>query len=266
MKNLFFLLFSVVLFSCSAPKDITYFQDLDKHMDKLNEIESKRNEFRIKSGDNLVITVSAPIKNQEAVAQFNLPLFSYLTVGDETVNQSTQLQTYTVNEDGNVDFPVLGKIELAGKTKFEAIDFLKNKVSAYVTDPVVNIQLSSFGVAVLGEVLQPMYVRAKNERLTILEALSEAGDMTIFGNRTNVLVIREVNGNRKYARLDLTSAETLMSPYYYLQQGDAVIVEPNKAKKRSSKYGTAENYMLSVVSLSFTALTLLASILTLTKK
>ena len=260
------MLLSVVLFSCSAPKDIAYFQDVDKYVDKLNEIESKRNEFRIKNGDNLVITVSAPIKNQEAVAQFNLPMFSFLTTGDRVVNQSALLQTYPVDEQGYIDFPVLGKTELGGKTKLEAIGYMKNKLAEHIDDPIVNIQLATFGVAVIGEVLQPTYVEAKNERLTILDALSEAGDMTIYGNRTNVLVIREVNGKIEYGRLDLTKSEAFLSPYYYLQQGDTVIVEPNESKKRSAKYGTAENYTLSLISMGFSAVTLLVSVLTLTKK
>ena len=269
MKNLFFILLPVVLFSCSTPKDIAYFQDMEKYMNQLSEMEATRPEFRIKSGDNLIVSVSSPTLNQASVALFNLPMISYLSLGEtggKEITQSPFLRTYPVDGDGNINYPVFGKINLLGKTKTEAIELLSSKLKSYFDNPIVDVQLASFGVSVLGEVLQPAYVEAKNERLTVLEALSGAGDMTIFGKRTNVLVIRENNGKKEYGRLDLTKAESLTSPYYYLQQGDAVIVEPNSSKKRSAKVGTQEGYMLNIISLSFSALTLLTSILTLTRR
>ena len=269
MKNLFFVLFSIILFSCSTPKDISYFQDMDKYMNQLSEIEANRPEFRIKSGDNLIITVSTSSNNQTSVSLFNLPMISYLSpgeAGEKQITQSPFLRTFPVDKDGNITYPVFGKINLLGKTKTEAIEFMTAKIEKHVDNPIVDIQLASFRVAVMGEVLQPASVEAKNEKLTVLEALSEAGDITIFGKRTNVLVIRENNGKKEYGRLDLTKAESLASPYYYLQQGDVIIVEPNDSKKRSSKVGTQESYMLNIISLSFSALTLLTSILTLTRK
>ena len=266
MKNLLFLSLLIVFFSCSTPKNIAYFQDIDEYASQLNELESIQGEFKIKPGDNLVITVGAPIKTQEMVAQFNSPMYSFLTPGDVRISQSSSLlPTYPVDNEGNVNLPVLGKINLAGKTKFEAVEYIRSRVAEYIEGPVVNVQLAFYGVAVTGEVLQPVYAEARNERLTVLDALSQAGDMTIYGNRTNVLVIRRTNGKIEHGRLDLTKAESLASPYYYLQPGDAVVVEPNDSRKRSARYGTAENYTLNIVSLAFSAITLFATILTLTK-
>jgi len=271
MKNLLFLPLLIVFFSCSTPKNITYFQDIDEYMSQLNELESiqlesGQGEFRIKPGDNLIITVASPLRNQEMVAQFNSPTYSFLTPGDVRISQSSSLlSTYPVDNEGNINFPVLGKVNLAGKTKYEAIEYIGSKIAEHIEDPVVNVQLAFYGVAVTGEVLRPTYAEAKNQRLTILDALSQAGDMTIYGNRTNVLVIRRTNGKIEYGRLDLTKAESLTSPYYYLQPGDAVVVEPNDSRKRSARYGAAESYTLNIVSLAFSAVTLFATILTLSK-
>ena len=147
-----------------------------------------------------------------------MPLASYLAPGETNVTSTPVLHTYLVNSRGEIDFPVLGKIQVANMTRSELTDMMTEKISAYVKSPIVTIQIRNFKVSVLGEVNKPGTVNVPNERLSVLDALGMAGDLTIYGNRTNVLLIRDNNGKKEYHRFDLTSAETLTSPFYYLRQ------------------------------------------------
>lgn len=264
MKKLFLLCFPFILFACqSTPKDITYFQDIDKYKEQLMQYSPTINKFIVKEGDLLVIYVSSPDVNQEKVAQFNLPTISYMRPGETLITQSSFIQTYNVDENGDIIFPVLGKLHVAGMNKSEITALLTEKISKYIEAPVVNVSNSSYGAVVLGEVNSPGYVGARNEKLTILDAIGAARDLTIYGDRKNVLLIRETNGVKETARIDLTKSDIFFSPYYYLQQGDVLIVEHNDTKKKASKFGAAESYNLSIVSLSFTALSLVTSIISL---
>jgi polysaccharide export outer membrane protein len=197
--------------------------------------------------------------NQELVAQFNLPANSYLSSGETSVTQTPNLQTYNVDINGNINYPVIGRLKLAGMKKSEATSHLAGLISKYVEDAIVNLQIVSFRVFVLGEVGQPGPVQVQNERLTLLEAISQAGDLTIFGKRENVLLIREVDGQKQFARMDLTRADILSSPYYYLQQNDVIVVESNNTRKRASKFGASESYNLSIYSAVLSTVTVLAS-------
>ncbi len=260
MKNrIVFLLFTTVLFfSCqSVPKDITYFQDLDnKDVSKFNYIEY---EPRIKNSDVLMITVSSPMLNQEEVAQFNLPTTSYLAPGEKVAMQSTTQQTYTVDKNGEINFPVVGKLKLGGLKLSDAIDTVTYRVAQYLDDPIVNMNILSFKVSVMGEVRNPKTVVVTNSRISVLDAIGEAGDLTIFGNRKNVKLIRDNNGVTEVAYLDLTSKELFSSPYFYLQQNDIIVVDPNDTRKRDSKYGQSEYYKLSVIGSIVGAVSVVAS-------
>ena len=145
-------------------------------------------------------------------------------------------------------------------TRSELTDIMTEKISAYVKSPIVTIQIRNFKVSVLGEVNKPGMVNIPNERLSILDALGMAGDLTIYGNRTNVLLIRDNNGQKEYHRFDLTSSETLTSPYYYLQQNDVLYVEPNKARKGNAKYSQSGQFNISLASTIISALSILASL------
>ncbi|MDR0682249.1 MAG: polysaccharide biosynthesis/export family protein [Dysgonamonadaceae bacterium] len=250
-----------LLLSCqSTPKNVAYFQNIEDFAQKALQ-DTISFDPVIKKNDQLLITVSAPVLNQEAVAQFNLPAISYLTSGETNVNLTPNLQTYLVNPEGYISYPVLGNIKVAGMTKTELTSYLTELVSKYVADAIVTIHIASFQVMVLGEVLRPGAVLVTNERLTILEALAAAGDLTIFGIREKVLIIRENNDVREMAYVDLTKVDLFSSPYYFLHQNDVIVVEPNEARKRSSKFGAAENYNLSIISLSFSALSVISSTL-----
>jgi len=271
LKILLILIFPAFFFSCmTLPKNIIYFQDLDKNQQYLQVTsDSGAYEPIIKKYDELLITVTAPILDQEAVAQFNLPMTAYLTPGETTlptangttnVQQSPAVQTYIVDRDGTINYPVIGRISLAGLTLSQAIESIRKSVSNYVKDPVINLRIMSFRVIVLGEVLKPGPVSVNQERVSILDAIGAAGDMTIFGDRKNVRLIREDNNGRiEIIHFDLTSSDVFLSPYYYLQQNDKIIVEPNKTRQLDSKYSTGDSYKLSVYSMVFSAISVIAS-------
>jgi polysaccharide export outer membrane protein len=245
----------------TTPKNVAYFQDLDEHQQKLRSEENYSFEPIIKINDRLLITVSAPIVDQQSVAQFNLPMTTFLSPGETVATPSTSVQTYMVENDGSINFPVIGKIRLDGFTKTQAVEYITMLVSDYIESPVINLQIISFKVTVLGEVFKPGTIEVKNERISILDALGAAGDLTIYGNRENVLLIRDNNGTIEHEKFDLTKADLFSSPYYYLQQNDVVIVEPNETRKLESKYGTADSYRNSLFSISFTAVSIIVSFL-----
>ncbi|MCL1934357.1 MAG: polysaccharide biosynthesis/export family protein [Candidatus Azobacteroides sp.] len=262
LKFLIILICPAFLFSCmTTPRSVVYFQDLNKYQQNIRRgNDSATYEPIIKKYDELLITVSAPILDQEAVAQFNLPMTSFLTPGETTVQQSPAIQTYIVDNEGTINYPVIGRISLAGLTKSQAIERIQKSVSNYVKDPVVNLKIISFQVTVLGEVFKPGTIPVAQEKISILDALGAVGDLTIYGDRKNVLLVRENNdGTVTYNRFDLTSSDLFSSPYYYLQQNDKIIVEPNKTRQLESKYGPADGYKLSVYSIIFSALSIIAS-------
>jgi len=258
IKTLIFAFTIILLTSCKTTTNtITYFQDLDNQS---TAVTGKAVNYtpRIAPDDQLSITVSGMDPN--AVAAFNIPLASYLAPGETHVTSTPVLHTYLVNSHGEIDFPVLGKLQIADMTRSELIDMMTEKISAYVKSPIVTIQIRNFKVSVLGEVNKPGTVNVPNERLSILDALGMAGDLTIYGNRTNILLIRDNNGEKEYHRFDLTSAETLTSPYYYLQQNDVLYVEPNKARKGNAKYSQSGQFNVSLASTIISALSVLASL------
>jgi polysaccharide export outer membrane protein len=265
MKHLLFLIAPLLFFSCmTVPRNIAYFQDLDQYQQQLRVGESY--EAVIKNNDQLLITISAPVLDQQSVAQFNLPMITFLTPGETTISQPNSVQTYTVRKDGAIAFPVLGKIYLTGLTKSQAIEHISRLISDYVANPIVNLQILSFRVTVLGEVARPGPISVRNERISVVDALGAAGDLTIYGERQNILLIRDNNGTIEYAKFDLTKADLFASPYYYLQQDDVLVVSSNKTRKQDSKYGAADSYRNSLVYIFFSAISIVFSFLGLLRK
>ena len=256
---LLFALSAILLVSCqSVPKNIVYFQDFNEFAKK--GVDFYKYEPTIKNNDQLLISVSSPVLDQTQVAQFNLPMNSSLSPGG-TVVQSMALQTYTVDKDGYINFPVIGKIQLEGLTRSEAIGLMTGEISKYLETPIINLQIMSFKVTVLGEVRNPGPVDVNDERISILDAIGAVGDLTIFCNRQNIKIVRDNNGIKEFAVLDLTRSDLFSSPYYYLQQNDVIIVEPNDTRKKSSRFGAAESYQISMMSLGFTAVSVIVSFL-----
>lgn len=244
------LLLVFIAFGCKSPKDIAYFQGDDVQMPQ----QVLQYDLKIAPDDILSITVSA--MNIESVAPFNLPVAATSSIDGRATGQP-MLQTYLVNSDGTINYPILGRIEVAGKTRRELVDMLTEKISTYVINPIVTVRIMNFRVTVLGDVQRPGTFTVQNERITLPEALGLAGDMTIQGKRNNVKVIRDEGGMQKEFVVDLTSKDLFSSEIFYLKQNDIVYVEPNSAKVRSASVSTATTFWLSLTS---TLITLLAVI------
>ncbi|MGK0308340.1 MAG: polysaccharide export outer membrane protein [Urechidicola sp.] len=239
------LLSLMILASCTSKKDIVYFQEINNENQVENQVNNRAQ--LLKSSDLIEVTVLA--FDMSAVALFNGQGIS----GDSSGGAA---KTYLVDHAGFIEFPLLGNIKMAGLTRTEATGLLKDKIAEYVKNPIVNLELKNFRVTVLGEVARPGVYQVNNERITLLEALGLAGDMTIFGERKNILVIREKDGKKSYTRIDLTSDEIFKSPVYYLSQNDVVYIEPNKTKVKQSKTSSM-GVVLSVVGILLSATTLI---------
>ncbi len=233
MKMWIIATITLLISSCGSQKDISYLQGAQEgyiqQVDKLFEV-------KIKPDDLIAIMVNS--RDAELAQMFNLPMVSYQT-GTRTTGQNTVL-AYLVDYQGNIDFPQLGTIHVEGMTRSELTSHIKQELitKGYINDPVVTIQFQNYQVSVIGEVVRPGSFSISSDRVTIFDALSMAGDMTIYGQRDNVRVIREENGQRIIAVVDLRSADILNSPFYYLQQNDVVYVEPNRARAGQSEINT----------------------------
>lgn len=229
--------------SCKAPQSLAYFENADS----LKTVGTTALDYavKIRPADELIITVNSIVP--EATAAYNL-------------SSTPQNQTYVVDTDGEITMPVIGKIHAAGMTTKGLGDYLTEKISKEVDSPVVRVQLANFRVNVLGEVKRPGAIEAKSERFTIFDALAAAEDMTEYGERTNVMVIREENGQRAYHRVNLKDAKIVDSPYYYLQQNDVVYVEPNQIKAGNAKYSQNNGFKVTVVSTIVSAVSVIASL------
>ncbi len=247
-----------VMGACGVPKDVTYFQGIDSLTPEQIEMMNQTYTTQIVPDDLLTITVSA--WDPTVVTPFNPPVYAYAAQGETSTVSSTQLQTYLVDKEGNINFPVLGKVHVGGMSKLEVSNMLQEKIAAYVKDAIVNVQIVNYKVTLMGEVARPGTVTVRNDRISILDAIGQSGDLTINANRTNVLVIRDNNGAKEFARLDLTQPDIFTSPYYYLRQNDVVYVEPNKAKKRNARYSQAQSYNVTIFSTIMSAVSIIATV------
>lgn len=241
-----FLIVAIVAFasSCASPKDVVYFQD-----EILGNITAENNKnFQIKFKPDDLLTIDVSALDPDAARPFNLPAVSYNSSSVISARGELKMQTYLIDSQGNIEFPVLGTVTLGGLTRSEANTMLKEKLVEYIKNPIVNIRLANFTVTVLGEVNQPGTYRVEDERISVTEALGLAGDLTIYGKRNNIFLIREVGNEKRFAKLDLTSINVVNSPYYYLTQNDVLYVEPNKAKVRSSSYNQNNGIIISAIA------------------
>lgn len=249
-----FLVLSLII-SCASPKNVVYFQDLPADTTLHQAVNY---EVVFVPGDMIYITVSGA--DLMAVQPFNLPIVSLNPVDGRATGQY-MLQSYLVHKDGSIDFPLLGKIVVAGKTRLQLRDDMLSKLRDYVNDPIVNISLANFRITVLGEVARPGSFNISNEKVTLLEAIGMAGDLQITGKRDNILVIREEDGQKKVYRVDVREGSLLNSPVYYLKQNDVVYIEPNKAKVNSSNYSATSGIIISAASIVISLATLIVNIL-----
>jgi polysaccharide export outer membrane protein len=235
-----FLFVAITLVSCASRKNVAYLQDVDSEK---NSAELLNYEPRLQKDDLLSIIISAD--QPEATLPFNMPQIQ----GNYQVNENQDgIKTYLIDSYGDIQFPVIGKVRLAGLSRTDAVKKIENEVKLYITNPTVNLRILNYKVAVIGEVNKPGNYKIASERLTLLEALSQAGDLTIYGKRNNVLIIRESDGKRTFNRVDMTKADFVSSPYYYLSQNDVVVIEPNKTKVNSSVIGPDVAAVISALS------------------
>ena len=251
-KKILLALLVVLLYSCASRKDIVYYQDIDT-MVPANKSNSY--EIKIQPDDLLSIIVSA--EDPEIAAPFNLrsvPLQNAKDL-DQVGGQPTN-QLYLVDANGFIAFPVLGKLKVGGLTRTAVLDLLYDKIGGYIKNPIVNMRIANFKVSVQGEVTLPGSYTIASERITLIEALSRAGDLTVYGKRNTILIIREIDGVKSFNRVDITKADFIHSPFYYLAQNDVVYVEPNKSKINGAAVGPNTGVIISITSILITLVTL----------
>ncbi|HLV45621.1 MAG TPA: polysaccharide biosynthesis/export family protein [Flavobacterium sp.] len=223
-----------------------------QEIEQLQPESPKHFETVFQPDDMLLIVVSA--EDQEIAEPYNV----YGTVVSTTGSGVGQRQqhTYLVDEEGYIEFPVIGRIHVAGKTKAELTDYLKKEISKDIKNPIINIRITNYKVTVHGEVNRAGVHTIGSERITLPEALALSGDMTIYGNRKKILVMREENGIRKSEYVDITNADFMNSDFYYLKQNDIVFVEQNNVRKNSAAVGPNISTMFSAISLLVSIITL----------
>ena len=240
--NMYLMLALMVLTSCASRKDVVYFQDTGDFETLVND-SGFTSKFKV---DDLV-SIHISSLNPEASVPFNL------FRGSSESGVRPEQVDYLVDQDGEIDFPVIGKLKIQGLSPDELRALLRNRLSEYLKDPIINIRLRNFTVTVLGAVNRPGTYPINGEQVTILEALGFASDLTIRGRRENVLVIRDFNGTKVYTRIDLTSKNMVKSPVYYLTQNDVVYVEPNKSGIKETSLDARAPIYVSIASVLITS-------------
>lgn len=252
---------AIILFaSCQSYKKVPYLQNSDV-VEQATQQESLY-DAKIMPKDLLTIVVSCT--SPELAIPFNLTVASPISISTSKLTTTTQpiLQQYLVSNEGTIDFPVLGELKLGGLTKKEAEQMIVGKLKPYIKEiPIVTVRMVNYKISVIGEVARPGTFTISNEKVNLLEALAMAGDMTVWGLRDNVKLIREgADGRQQIVTLDLNKTETILSPYYWLQQNDIIYVTPNKAKARNSDIGNSTSLWFSATSILVSLASLLVTI------
>ncbi|MBQ8157711.1 MAG: polysaccharide biosynthesis/export family protein [Prevotella sp.] len=262
-KNSFYILivaFVTFLSSCGSTKDVAYFQN-SKDVDLT--ASQMLYDARIMPKDQLTITVSAT--NDLAAAPFNMTVPTPYTANQRSTYSQAMLQTYLVDNDGKINFPIVGELHVGGLTKSEAENMIREKILPFMSEaenPIVTVRMTGYQISVLGEVNRPGTFTVSREKITVLEALAQAGDLTIYGVRNNVQLIREdANGKKSIHFLNLNDANIINSPYYYMQQNDVLYVTPNKVKAQNSSVGSMTTLWFSATSILISLTSLLYNIL-----
>lgn len=265
MKNIkrltLILALAAGLAGCTSYKNVPYLQDIETVNNYGKEIPLY--DAKIMPKDLLSITVNTT--DPQAAAPFNLTVQTPINAALTNINTTTQptLQQYLVNNEGEIDFPVLGRLKVGGLTKNEAEKLIREKLQPYLKEaPIVTVRMANYKISVLGEVARPGSFTVSNEKVNVLEALAMAGDMTVYGVRTNVKLIREdAEGKREIIPLDLTKSDLVLSPYFYLRQNDILYVTPNETKAKSSDIGTTTTTWISATSILISLASLIVNIL-----
>ena len=262
MKKLFtpiivcFMVLTIIS-SCVSTKDVPYMKNAD-----IVDLTPSRGLYDAKIMPKDLLTITVSTLNADASAPFNGGSTSIAAQGN---SNTASAQGYLVDNNGDIEFPLVGKIHVEGLTKTLCQEAIRERIAPYLAKterPLVTVRMSRYRVTVLGEVGRPGVIPVSSEKMSILEALAQAGDLTIYGVRNNVMLIRENQvGQKSIHRLNLNDANIINSPYYYLQQNDVIYVEPNKVKAKNSDVGTSTTMIFSVVGLVSSLATLVISVL-----
>lgn len=243
----------LMMVGCGSSKEVAYWQNIDS----ISLAASKGlYDAKIMPKDELTILVQTtdPLTSEP---------FNLRSTGQ--TSSKNQITGYLVDNDGIINFPIVGKIHVAGLTKTECEDLIKSKIQPYLArteNPLVSVRTSSYRITVIGEVNRPGVIPVSTEKISLIEALAEAGDMTIYGKRDNVLLVREDKSGEKHkVRLNMNDANIINSPYYYLQQNDIVYVEPHKVKARNTFFGSNTSIFYSVIGITTSLVSLLITVL-----
>jgi len=243
----------LMMVGCGSSKEVAYWQNIDS----ISLAASKGlYDAKIMPKDELTILVQTtdPLTSEP---------FNLRSTGQ--TSSKNQITGYLVDNDGMINFPIVGKIHVAGLTKTECEDLIKSKIQPYLArteNPLVSVRTSSYRITVIGEVNKPGVIPVATEKISLIEALAEAGDMTIYGKRDNVLLVREDKSGEKHkVRLNMNDANIINSPYYYLQQNDIVYVEPHKVKARNTFFGSNTSIFYSVIGITTSLVSLLITVL-----
>lgn len=260
MKKYVILLAVIFLASCQSYKKVPYLQDAEV----INQAQQLETLYDAKIMPKDLLTIVVSCTNPELAVPFNLVAATPSSVELAKTQTTTQptLQQYLVDNEGRINFPVLGTLKVGGLTKGQAEQLIVMNLKPYIKEaPIVTVRMSNYKISVLGEVARPGTFTINNEKVNLLEALAMAGDMTVHGVRDNVKLIRETaSGKQEIHTLDLNKAETILSPYYWLQQNDVVYVTPNKAKARNSDIGNSTSLWFSATSILVSLASLLVTI------
>ncbi len=243
----------LMMVGCGSSKQVAYWQNIDSI-----SLAASKGLFdaKIMPKDELTILVQTtdPLTSEP---------FNLRSTGQ--TSSKNQITGYLVDNDGMINFPIVGKIHVAGLTKTECEDLIKSKIQPYLArteNPLVSVRTSSYRITVIGEVNRPGVIPVATEKISLIEALAEAGDMTVYGKRDNVLLVREDKSGEKHkVRLNINDANIINSPYYYLQQNDIVYVEPHKVKARNTFFGSNTSIFYSVIGITTSLASLLITIL-----
>ena len=247
------LLCGLLMSSCVTRKQLTYFNNVDStYAAEVNEVYEPIVDPWVQVGSVLTITVSA--LDMEAVAPYNLPTAIFSTPGSSSIGTTQSLQSYLVEESGEIDFPMLGKVHVAGLRRTEVKAKMEELLSSQLKDPLVNVNVINQLVTVLGEVKNPGKYAIVNGRLTLPELLASAGDLTPFGKRNNILLTREKDGKLEFVRINLNDGEIFKSPYFFLMPNDVVYVSPNSVRAINSQNVSLWLSMISTVASAATVI------------
>lgn len=247
-----------IMSSCSSYKNVPYLQNPEV----VNELKKELPLYDAKIMPKDLLTIMVNTTDPEAAAPFNLTAQTAANNANTSLYSQPTLQQYLVNNEGNIDFPVLGRLHVGGLTKNQAEDLVREKLKPYLREePIVTVRMVNYKISVMGEVARPGTFTVNNEKVNILEALAMAGDLTIWGKRDDVMLIREdAKGKREIITLNLNDANLITSDHYYLQQNDILYVSPNKTKAKNSDIGQSTSLWFSATSILVSIASLLVTI------